>query len=86
MNSVAHKNLIPVLSASALLMVGALVYGPARAGDVPPADPEITQYLRLHDEATRVVARTPDPAPEAAGESCVRQAEQPRPNRKGVRG
>lgn len=86
MKCVAPKTLNPLWSACALVLAGALLHGTARAGETPVSGPDIAQYLRLHDEETRVGARMVDSARGAAGEACVRQAEQPRPNRKGVRG
>lgn len=84
MNSVARKPLVAVWSV--LVIAAALNYGMARAADAPVAGPDIAQYLRLHDEATRISAQAAATVGNTSGEPCVRQAEQPRSEPKGGRG
>jgi len=82
-NSV-HKSLVPAMCACAMLLAGALAEANARAGEAPGAGPDITQYLRLHDEATRVSAQSAA-TQTAPGEACVHRPEQPPAERREAR-
>ena len=84
MNSVAGKPLVTVWSV--LFIAATLNNGMARAADAPVVSPDIAQYLRLYDEATRISAQAATAAGSGSGEHCVRQAEQPRSEPKGGRG